>query len=184
MTLYHGTIKKFFKIIKKEGIKQHSSFTPFLQTAISMGGPYIFAVDFPRVTDGMLANGGWEFHNNQIILPSKIEYFLKINAKLLKYNKDLIIEKIAKEKGDNYCEFCNSTSEITYLLNGHDILPTGGSFSHNMHKSRSPDKIVLCPYCNPTDKKVIKLRSFFIEKFGGLNLYDAKQRKLYIKMWN
>jgi hypothetical protein len=192
MTLFHGTIRKNYKKILKEGIKKYSFFTPFRDTAVSMGGPYVFGVDFPNVTDQMLCDGGWEWCCQESIPTNKIEYIVKIKVKILKYNSKLMLENrkkvIDEDPERNWCPTCTSHEELTYLDDGHWLLPTGSSFSHCNYKSRKTNRIIPCPVCNlkknPNWDSITNTIKLVEDKLGKkFNAEDNKCIQQYIKLY-
>jgi hypothetical protein len=195
MTVFHGTIKKNYKSIMREGFKPYSQFTPYFNTAVQMGGPYVIAVDFPWITKKMLYEGGWEFMNKEVIPPKLFEYAIKVDIKVLMYNSMLIQEErkqeIDADPDREWCETCKTYGELTYLEDGHCLRPTGSSFSHNKFKSRSTKHIVPCPVCslkhNPNYQEVldaIKATKRLNKGFDPNNPKDIEiYKKFYLKNW-
>jgi hypothetical protein len=149
MICYHGTIKKYFKIIKKYGLREWSYLTPFLSSALSMGGPYIFGIEIEEVTDEWLGKGNWEYRNPEIIYPHNFLFYAKYSNKLLNYNQKLDDELNKRRKlSENhiFCENCKGKGELTYLNNGHHWKIGGARWDYP--KSRTTKKCVVCPDCN------------------------------------
>jgi len=65
MICYHGTDKKCYDDIMKIGAAAWTHWTPFLSTALQMGGPYVVAAYFDKVDDEWLGRGGWEYQNEK-----------------------------------------------------------------------------------------------------------------------
>ncbi|MGL4982249.1 MAG: hypothetical protein ACRC4W_05285 [Treponemataceae bacterium] len=142
MYLYHGTIKKYADIIIKEGFKDYTYFTPFLDSAINMGGEYVFSIYDKNVTDAMLGNGEWQFRLSGI-KKDKIVSLIRYKAKLLYYDTDSHRKYFEDE---NTCKLCNGKGEIGHIDDGSWLLPRGSSF-HSRKKG-----LVLCPECSKKNK--------------------------------
>jgi hypothetical protein len=149
MICYHGTIKKYYKSISKFGLKKYSYLTPFLSTALCMGGPYIFITNINEVDDTWIGKGNWEYRNKEIIYPNQFLAILKYSNKLLKFNRKLN-DQLNREriKNDNHiiCEKCKGKGELTFLDDGHSWKVGGSRWDYK--KSRKGKKCVVCPNCN------------------------------------
>lgn len=135
-TWYHGTTKKNYRRIKKEGLKAGTYFTPDLHSAITMGGSYVFGV----VLDRDLKVSHWEWISDREF---KIFHFiLKFDIKLLHYNKNenrKFREEFQKEQERVFCETCGGHGEIDYPDDGHFLLPRGSAWGNREMK--------VCPVC-------------------------------------
>lgn len=81
---YHSTdTKKKYLSILKSGFNKYTYFTPHLDTALSYGGKYIFAIYFEKDPTNY-----WEWRNPEIILPSCILYVKKYSYTVEFLNKD------------------------------------------------------------------------------------------------
>jgi hypothetical protein len=145
MRVYHGTNKKNADKILQEGFQPYTQFTPFLGSAISYGGAYVFQIEREDVTDEDLGQGGWEFVWQELIPASEIIALLKYNVELLQYNPEVEIDIKRKERGANFCENCKGDGELHYPHDGHHFLPGGGRFDErDMAKNW---KVEICPVC-------------------------------------
>jgi hypothetical protein len=145
---YHGTSEENYKKILLSGIKKGSYFTPFLFSAITMGGPYVFAVDLPHVTNERLGKSDWEFFNNKIIKIKDILSITKHDMKLILYNSALstkLTKQQIESEGKIFCKKCKGKGELTYIDNGHHLLPGGCRF--DVPNTRTTNNIVTCPKC-------------------------------------
>jgi hypothetical protein len=148
MICYHGTIKKYFLKIKKFGLREYSYLTPFLMSALGMGGPYIIGIEIPEVNDVWLGKGNWEYRNPNLIFPDHFLFSAKFSNKLLFYNRglnEILHEKRIKDEGHIICKKCSGYGELTYLNDGHNWKIGGSRFDY--HKSRSNKKCIICPDC-------------------------------------
>jgi hypothetical protein len=148
MICYHGTIKKHFKKIQKDGLREYSYLSPFLSSALCMGGPYIVGIDIPEVTDEWIGRGNWEYRNISVIYPQNFLITMKFSNRVLFFNTDLQ-RKLDRERiiseNKNYCNFCLGKGELTYIENGHHWKVGGSRFDYK--KSRK-GKLTICPKCN------------------------------------
>lgn len=146
-TWYHGTTKKNYRKIKKEGLKAGTYFTPSLHSAIAMGGPYVFGIVLDRDSTSY-----WEWISDREF--KTFHYILKCDIKLLYYDKNesrKFQEEFQEEQGRVICETCKGHGEIDYPDDGHHLLPRGSSWKNNR-------KIKACPVC---------------KGFGGVKLTES-----------
>lgn len=127
--LYHGTESlEAFKAIKKEGFKANTYFTPFLDTALSYGGEYIFAVDIEHKDYEV-----WEVIMREPVPAEKILYAQHFSFELMYHNKEALYnrDKARHEKdGRTICDDCKGQGEYRdekFSLR-HLETPGGGSF--------------------------------------------------------
>lgn len=192
LRLFHGTTKFNFTKIKKQGfIKCHSFWTPFQDSAVSMGGPFVFIHEFENIDYQWLGQGSWEYVEENEIYLKDIYAILKVDIKVIKYNtildEKLHKQQLLKEKGE-YCFFCKGKQELTYINNGHHFKPTGSSFSHSKYKSRWNNHIIPCPVCvlnyNPNYKEITitinKVEQILGKKWNPEN---KECMNLYIKLF-
>ncbi len=66
---YHGTNTEAAARISKTGFHPWSHFARKMNDAIAFGGNHVFSVRFEQ---SKMPDGGWQFHNRQIIPPSEI----------------------------------------------------------------------------------------------------------------
>lgn len=91
MYMYHGTIKENADQILKNGFKKYSYFTPYLSTALSYGGEYIFIISDNNITDKDLGDGKWEFIYDKEIKPDDIIALVHYDkVDLIYYNIDIL----------------------------------------------------------------------------------------------
>jgi len=89
--LYHGTCKENAEKILKEGFKQYTYFSKDLASAISMGGKYVFGVEFKHdgAPDWFEGWRAWQIRNKRKIHPKHIVFLRKFNKEDLFLNKKL-----------------------------------------------------------------------------------------------
>ena len=148
MICYHGTDKEAYALIMKKGVKRHSFWTPFLSAALTMGGPYVVAVDFPEITDDWVGLGNWQYICERQIRPQNFISTLKYHAELLTYNPiaDRKMRKDwSKKDGKKWCRNCDGRGETTYLNDGHWWLVGGSRFDSDIPSRSGP--LEMCPKC-------------------------------------
>jgi len=134
---YHGTTRRGYKEILRGGLKTGSYLTPHLDSAIAMGGKYVFAVYLREDPSNY-----WEWVSEGDF--TEFYFIMKYRARLLYYNPEefLRIKAIhAEEEGCKPCRRCKGLGELTYKNDGHHLLPKGCSF-------RKRRKIIVCSECN------------------------------------
>ena len=142
MVVYHGTIEKSVESIIEKGFYIGSYFSPFLDTALSQGGPHIFAVLWDGITN---PKKQWEVINRGHIPASEILYYQKFSYKLEYINHKAIInwrrEQLAVEC-KTMCENCSGLGEIIPNKQSYRYLrePGGASFRHESES-------VICQFC-------------------------------------
>jgi hypothetical protein len=151
---YHGTIKEYYKKILKEGFKKGTYFTPYFDSALQMGGEFIFGVLFEESPSKY-----WEWISDKRISKNNIISLRKIGLELLYYNpklyKKIKISQQKEEYGEEiiFCKKCNGHGETSYPEDGHHLLPRGSSFCNER-------KIIVCKKCGgfgcyyPNGKKI------------------------------
>jgi hypothetical protein len=140
---YHGTTSKNAKSILREGLKKDSYYTPFLDTALSQGGPVIFIwYILDPVYEELILSGQWQFRTEKIM---SLDEFVAIvhykNVKLIHYNKNLNQELRIKDNPE-ICFYCQGAGELNYPDDGHCYLPGGSSI-----RTMNIRKIEQCPKC-------------------------------------
>ncbi len=130
-TWYHGTTEDNHLEIQNSGYLQEGTYlTPYLDSALQMGGPIIYAIDLDKDP----SNTYWEYIIPEDMLLTSVKSIRKINAELLYFNKEM-------HRIENYCETCLGHGELNYPEDGHFLLERGASFKHDR-------EIELCPDCN------------------------------------
>ena len=128
----------------KNGFAQYTYFTPYLDTALSYGGRYVFAVYFEKDPSTY-----WEWRNEQIIPPERITHTKKYSFKVLQFNKSRAEEMhraqlISENSSKVVCPKCSGYGELRVekYKYRHVFEIGGGAF-----KSRK-DPIVMCDQCS------------------------------------
>jgi len=96
--LYHGTSKENAEKILKEGFDQYTYFAKNLTDALSMGGPYVFAVAFKHTTAPQWFEyyRSWQIRNKRKIHPCHIISLAKYSEKRLYFKKELAHKVLVK----------------------------------------------------------------------------------------
>lgn len=138
---FHGTDKQGYEKIKKNGLATGSYITPCLQTALTMGGEYIFMILYREPN-----KDEW-----QVVVDKPITEFvaiMKYTDELLYFNENLSeqfhIEQKIEECG-SYCDKCNGHGELDYKIDGHWLRIAGARFDN---KNPYPHDVVMCDKCN------------------------------------
>lgn len=114
--LYHGTVNKenAAKILK-EGFNNSTYFTQYLDTAIIMGGPYVFKISFDNLTEGDLKNG-WQWRITGVT-KDDILWLRVFSNEILYKNKDLS-DSLRKKSfahrnpGKQICDKCDGRGQL------------------------------------------------------------------------
>lgn len=133
---YHGTTKEAYESIMRNGFTPGTYFTPYFNSAISMGGPYVFAI--LRQEDP--TKNYWEWISSAPILPAEIHSVVKVDLELLYYNKS--IQTKLQHPSGVYCKLCEGHGELAYPDDGHHLLPRGCSWQSINRE------IIVCPDCH------------------------------------
>lgn len=142
---YHGTqSRKVYKEIKRNGFKAFTYFTPYLETALSYGGKFIFAINLKKNPIDY-----WEWICPEIIKPDKILYIKKFWARLLylnllehrKFHHQTLIED---KENASICSTCDGYGEIRKEKFCHLYLKKIG---RGAWKARH-DPVILCKNCS------------------------------------
>lgn len=137
MYMYHGTNKAAAENILKKGFEKYTYFTPYLSSAISMGGEYVFIIGDKNITDKDLGEGRWQWRYPEVILPERIIALIHYGGvQLLHYNSE---SEYQENKKEDDCPLCKGDGELTYPHDGHHLLPGGSAFTER--------EIVPCPEC-------------------------------------
>jgi hypothetical protein len=140
---YHGTTFKNAENILKEGLKKDSYYTPFLDTALSQGGPVVliwYVLD--PVYEKLILSGQWQFRTEKTMSPDEFVAVIHYkNVELITYNKKLCQELRLKDNPD-ICPYCQGIGELDYPDDGHGYLPGGSSL-----RTMGLRKIKPCPKC-------------------------------------
>lgn len=138
--LYHGTNEEAFAQIIDHGFKEGTYFTPFLDSAICFGGPYVFTIDvgFPVDLEK------WQVRM-PAIPPHHILYVQKFDLELVYLNKEALYERHKKRiesEGHEICTNCQGRGEHREDKYAYRYLskPGGGAW-----KDREPIKV--CEQC-------------------------------------
>ena len=142
MNLYHGTDEVGHAAIMGSGFKPGTYFTPYLDTAISMGGAYVFTIDMP---DRPFSEEQWQFRVWEPLPLEKILYVQKFGMGLVYLNKEALLEQKREaciREGKVMCEDCGGGGEHRSDEHAFRYLrePGGASF-----KNREP--INICKTC-------------------------------------
>ena len=144
MILYHGTnSKRIFKIIMKEGFKAGTYFTPYLNSAITYGGKWVFAIGESKERPG----NPWEIIMPDPIPPGRILYVHEYAPKLIYLNKGEMLklrrEEVAAE-GKVLCEDCKGRGEYRSDKSSFRYLRGAGGGAWRTRR----DRIHVCDKCN------------------------------------
>ena len=149
MICYHGTTKECYEKIIKEGAKPFTHWTPFLSSALTMGGPYVVAAFFTEVDEGWLGKGGWEWLNKETVPPEKFVMTGKYEMQLLTYHGDAareVADWYRKKEGYDTCEECDGHGELGYVDDGHWWRIGGSRFDDRVYQhANTPRRI--CSKC-------------------------------------
>lgn len=139
---YHGTTVENARNILKEGLKEYSHYTPFLNTALSQGGPVVFVwYILDAEYEKAVQEGQWQFRTDKVIPPDGFVAVVHYrDVKIIKYNKEKHYE-LRKIDNPDICDFCKGTGELNYPDDGHTFLPGGGSFKNVNWRAKA------CPKC-------------------------------------
>lgn len=141
---FHGTNdKNSYESILKIGFRKGTYFTPHLDTALSYGGRYVFAVYFKDDPKH------WEWITKKTISKSRILFVKKFSFKVIHFNKDECeriygLQLLEDQKGKKICSECKGRGE--YRLDKYKfryIFEIGGG----AFKTRK-DPINVCKKCN------------------------------------
>lgn len=94
------------------GFYPHTHFTPYLDSAIAMGGPHVLVIDDPTIQDP--TECGWEVRFEEPIPPERILFVQRYTLDLLFLNRPaLIAQRRARMKagGEVMCEDCEGAGE-------------------------------------------------------------------------
>lgn len=132
---YHGTNEEGYNTIISSGyFKAGTYFTPYFDSAICMGGGYVFAI----LREAEPSTSCWEWISDEVISTEGVHSIRKVGIELLHYNKK--IQHQLLHENEETCHVCDGYGELTYPDDGHHLLPGGSSFN-------TPREIVVCPYC-------------------------------------
>lgn len=144
MYLYHGTDEEHFLKIKEEGFEPYTYFTPYLDSALCMGGAYVFAIwcdEYDKYSDK------WELRFDDHIPSSEICFCVKYTSQMIIYNKEA--ENKKRYKNMSLCKNCGGSGAMNYNDDGHCFLIGGSRFDErNPYKSYIGEHIEICPVCN------------------------------------
>lgn len=140
---FHGTqSRRAFRAIMREGLKAGTYFTPYLDTALSYGGRFIFAVwlkDSP--TDY------WEWVSDRAISRSEILFVQRYWSRLIHHSPEMEAAKRRDQLHEDHpdaepCSNCRGYGEygFGYKCLSNYIKIFGGSFKHRR-------KISVCERC-------------------------------------
>ena len=162
---YHGTVETAVENILKEGFRVGTYFTNQLDSALRMGGPYVFGVVFDE------AFPCWEYISNEVVKPDRIAYVQRIEAQNIYYSPD-VERLITKAHQVESCPTCKGHGEVGYSEDGHHLLPGGSAWGKS--------SIELCPQCkgfgdlqHPTfleNERVTKLQIPYAKVPAGVTL--------------
>lgn len=136
---YHGTTAEGYSSIIASGkLKAGTYFTPYFDTAMCMGGSYVFGVILERPS-----NAYWEWVSDREFMLSEIHSIRKISVELLKYNKyqNKRFTEANIDNSSTLCEKCEGHGELSYLDDGHWLIPGGAAFKQSK-------KVISCDVCN------------------------------------
>jgi hypothetical protein len=143
MYLFHGTDEEHYLKIKEEGFLPYTYFTPFLDSALCYGGPYIFAIWDETRTE---YNNNWELRFDNHISADEICFCIKYTSEMMIFNQK--VENNKRHKNEIICKNCNGNGALNYVNDGHHHLIGGGRFDdRNPYPSFYSDKIEICPVC-------------------------------------
>lgn len=139
---FHGTDRKGYESIKKNGLEIGSYITPDLQAALTMGGEYIFMFIYREPN-----KNEWQARIKEPI--TEFVAIIKYTDEMLYYNENLWeqrhIQQHIAEHG-NYCDKCNGHGELKYnTKDGHQVRISGSRFDN---KNPYPHEVVVCDVCN------------------------------------
>jgi len=147
--MYHGTTAENIVAIMRDGVRAGSFWTPYLQSAMTMGGPYVVAAHLDEVdAEQLVGAGDWEYVASEAVPPSRFILVYKLDAELLLYNRNAqrrLRKHYAEKDGRPWCEHCDGHGEMTYIDDGHWFLPGRAKF--DSPGSRINDELVPCPVC-------------------------------------
>lgn len=142
--LYHGTnSKRVFEIILKEGFKEGTYFTPYLNSAITYGGKWVFAIGEAKDRPG----NPWEIIMQDPIPPERILFVHEYSPKLIYLNKEAMLrlrrDEVAAD-GNVMCENCKGRGEHRDDKYAFRYLRGAGGGAWRTRK----DRIKVCEKCN------------------------------------
>ena len=120
---FHGTNEQGYKgILESNHFKAGTYFTPYFDTAISMGGEYVFAVVLDIDSDY------WEWISpTDMFVANYLHSIRKVQIELIHYDSDKQ-NYLVRDDDKDYCTFCNGHGELNYPNDGHHLLPGGAGF--------------------------------------------------------
>ncbi len=127
--MYHGTDEAGYRGIMDSGFKPGTYFTPYLDTAISMGGAYVLVISIPESD----VRDRWQVFTGERIPTERILYVQRFSLELLHLNRDAIIDQTRKRlasEGKVMCEDCEGRGEYRSDENAFRCFrePGGSSF--------------------------------------------------------
>ena len=129
---YHGTTEEAVDGILRDGFKVGTYFTNHFDSAVRMGGPYVFGIVFDKEF------AYWEWRNSEIIPPDRIAYVQRVEMENVIYRPE-IERLVSGSKKIEPCPRCNGYGELGYPEDGQHLLPGGCSFKHDRHIETCPD---------------------------------------------
>lgn len=124
---YHGTSKESAEMILVGGFHVDTHFTPYITSALSMGGPYVFTIYFDTPPSDY-----WEWCTPAVIGPERIHSLRKFDVEVLYFNAevDRAVHKQSllaywKSQGEDvtYCDACEGNGELGIIKDGSGLLP-------------------------------------------------------------
>lgn len=140
---FHGTHKRrTFRSICKNGLAAYSYLTPYLDTAISMGGKFIIAVWYKEDPTKY-----WQYRDPEIIPPSRFLYAKRFWQRIIFHNLEQEEikrrDQLLSSPNAKICESCNGHGELGVKTNSNYIKMSGASFKRGTWR-----KCKICSDCH------------------------------------
>jgi len=131
--LHHGTSAEAADLILRDGFRAGTYFTAQFDSAVLMGGNYVFSV----VLDGE-APRCWEWICPEPVPPERILALRTVAIQLLHYQP--AAQALLRREGKvRPCSRCDAHGELGYPDDGHHLLPGGSAWGNR--------PITVCPDC-------------------------------------
>lgn len=106
MYVFHGTDRDNALSIIQTGFKKGTYFTPYLDSALVLGGEYVFAVWLEGEKIDDYGEDRWQFTIQEDWLPDRIESLVHYQCEML------LVRDKAKVKREDTCPTCKGSGEL------------------------------------------------------------------------
>lgn len=134
---YHGTNEENCNSILKTGFNKYTHFTPSFNSAMTMGGPYIFGVLLSLDPK----ESYWQWVSDEVIPITSIHSIVHIKDVEVLYHNPKLNHMLRWGEEKAFCEKCKGSGDTNYPHDGHHLLPGGSRFDNNTHE------VIICTEC-------------------------------------